>query len=105
MKIAVIWFICAMVSFILVSMGYTYYHENAHYAIDQNYNVTSSIEYNFMMLGGQVVTAPNQTILCEDNENYLSAHSMNEIVGYNVNMIILSIFAAVFLIGPLLLPR
>jgi hypothetical protein len=101
MKFWTIYFVYVL-CFIIVGWGFnligTYIHEQVHVAIFNNYNISSIVKINW--LTGEGVTIPNYEqykLYC--NEQCKFSHSLNEIIGYNINTLALAILCFIFVIG------
>lgn len=95
-------FMLYCICFIVLAWGFnlisTEVHEQAHVAIFKNYNISSTVEINWWTGAG--ATSPNHsqyTLYC--NDSCKMAHSLNEIIGYNVNTFIFAMMTTAFIIG------
>lgn len=88
-----------LATFLIVNMEDTYYHENAHHQIDTYFGLESRIHYSPLMIGGKTIPLPNQTIPYDMAESYYLAHSLNEVFGYNIQVLYTAI---IFLCGVIL---
>jgi hypothetical protein len=95
-------FIAYCACFLVLGWGFnlisTEVHEQAHVAIFNNYNISSNVTINWWTGGGY--TTPNR----EQYRSYCGdsckmAHSLNEIIGYNINTFIFAMMCTAFIIG------
>lgn len=89
-------------SFMVVNYGFTLQHESAHKEIYADYGIESTIHLNNPIkamttgVGGYtktVMTAKEYDSKC--NETCLSLHAQNEIIGYNMEIVMASIFVLI----------
>jgi len=90
------------ICFIVLAWGFnlisTEVHEQAHVAIFNNYNISSTVTINWWTGSGSTFPNHNQYVLyC--NDSCRMAHSLNEIIGYNVNTFIFAMMCTAFIIG------
>ena len=88
-------------AFLLINAVNTYQHEQVHYKINEYIGIESKISYSLLMLGGKVTPTDNQTISQDKEDYYFSMHTLNEIIGYNVQ----SVLYALMIITGLLIWR
>ena len=89
MKKIILLFSIFIVIYLALTISFVESHENAHLRIDKMYGCSGSdIKYNFLHLSGEEysLSCPSSTS-AERNK----LHSQNEIFGYNVRIIYLSI--------------
>ena len=94
-KIILIFIVCIIFVTIITGSFNTIYHENAHKEINRHYGCDgSSISYGLMI-------ASTIGINCDTNHSVEreSLHSLNEIVGYNVTSIIITLILCTLVIG------
>lgn len=73
-------------------------HENVHEAIDRMYKCDNiSIQYDKLFMSGSTTCIPTKETY-ENIGEFRMLHSMNEIVGYNVVSIIITLFVVCTLI-------
>jgi hypothetical protein len=78
--------IIILIGMLVWSVGakYTSSHEEIHKHIFEHYNIESNISINYLTLNG--ATTPNSYDNC--SEMCLFSHELNDIIGYNVSLII-----------------
>ena len=81
--------ISCMIIYLGINAVNTIGHENAHLQVDNYSYISSHIEYSFLMISGKVIPDNNQTVPASLSKEYFMLHSLNEIVGYNVQSILL----------------
>jgi len=79
------------VLFISSMASITYYHENVHKEIFRSYGIDSTIEYNFLWMGGRTIT--NET--CSTEQCTIS-HNQNEIIGYSLSALVVALWCMLF---------
>ena len=99
-------FFAYCITFIVLTWGFnlinTEVHEQAHVAIFSNYNISSNYTINWFTGKGYTFPNPNQYILyCGDSCKM--TQSLNEIVGYNINMFTLAMICTAFILGLILI--
>lgn len=81
---------------IFIGSFYTIMHESAHKQIYANYGIESHIDY-FSNFPSAVTLSKG----CDENPKFekecRSAHDLNEIVGYPIEILIFSIFFGIFI--------
>jgi hypothetical protein len=92
-------FIIFVLVFVFILMSYTIYHEKAHQEINQIFGCKDSyIEYGFMYLNGKTHDGfCNLTI--DQETTRLKMHAQNEVYGYHLLFVIISILFSGFLIS------
>jgi hypothetical protein len=90
------------ICFLITGWGFnlisTEVHEQAHVAIFKNYNISSNFTINWWT--GSGATYPDTKtyyLYCDDSCKM--AHSLNEIIGYNINTLIFAIMCTAFIVG------
>ena len=73
-------------------------HENAHYQINVQHRVNSSIVFGPMMISGYVEPHLETTTDFENYQDAIAFHVMNEIIGYNVMVISISVIMGAFMV-------
>jgi hypothetical protein len=95
LKILMIFIVCIIFITIITGSFNTIYHEDAHKEINRHYGCEgSSISYGLMI-------ASTTGINCDANHSVEreSLHTLNEIVGYNVTSIIITLILCTLVIG------
>ena len=90
-------FICFIIFFVGIDLTHVYYHEHAHGAIYDQYNVNYTYGWSFN--GGmiQFYTLANDSSLLNCNEVCKSLQTENEIYTYNLAYIFYGIWTIAFL--------
>ena len=79
--------IVVLALFILSMACITYYHEAAHQQIFNSYHINSTVEYDFLWLGGRTIAVDGESCLeCKALNNW------NDIIGYNIMAFVISLW-------------
>lgn len=92
-------FILFIFVLLIIVISYVKFHENAHLEINNMFGCTGSyIEYNYLLLSG-TTNDGICNISKEENLKRLELHAKNEIFGYHLLFVIISILFSGFFIS------
>ena len=98
MKPLLLKLIFLLVVFVGITIGFTLQHEQAHIRIYEEYHIPSKMHFQWNLITPAYVQATNGSIAQENcNDTCTAAQINNEIVGYNVETIVVAMFGIFFL--------
>lgn len=99
MSVPIVMLILTCGVFYTINLGFVIQHENVHKAINSNYGIDSEIYINYFTLSGNTISYDADKC----NDECKSLHSMNEIVSYNLDTVMFTIFSVGFMLLTLLI--
>jgi hypothetical protein len=84
--------IISLVTFYFINLGFTVTHETIHKQIFAHFGVDSTIKYNYSPFADVAGTTTPADNYKSCNETCYLEHTLNEIVTYNINNLVSTLF-------------